>query len=202
GGNKNEVEQHANLILIFKGDLIRRYPKTIVCALKITPKGKYWSEEHPDNNPLDEENHKIDPIFRAQVGEDILCVGFPFSLQQIQGSTANGEYYFILQEHSELYRFGLDMAGSKRIKKAGCQAPPLDLNELSWCDVDLDSAGYITGFEEPFVNESPKPTTSATIASKTYQQPIQVAIHASELLPEVDMSPFYQTFTGPTTLVK
>jgi hypothetical protein len=201
--NKNDVKQHANLVLIIKGDLIRRYPGTIVCALKITPKGTYWSEEHPDNNPLDEENHKIDAIFRAQVGEDILCVGFPFSLQQVQGSTRNGEYYFILQENQDLPRFGLDVAGSKRIKEApGCQDQPIDVNELSWCDVCLDSAGYITGFEDPFANDPPKPTTSATIASKTYQQPVQVAIHASELLPEVDMSPFYQTFTGPTIMAK
>ncbi|MCP4403231.1 MAG: hypothetical protein GY801_38725 [bacterium] len=206
GGNKNEVEQHANLILIFKGDLIRRYPETIIFALKITPKGNYWSEEHPDNNPLDEENHKIDAIFRAQVGEDILCVGFPFSLEHVQGSTRNGEYYFILQENQVLPRFGLDVAGSKRIKEApGCQHQPIDVNELSWSHVTLDDAGYITDFVQaryPFANDPPKPTTSATIASKTYQQPIQVAIHASELLPEVDMSPFYQTFTGPTTLAK
>jgi hypothetical protein len=200
--NKNEVK-HANLILIIKGDLIRRYPGTIVFALKNTPKGNYWSEEHSNNNPLDEGDHKIDAIFRAQVGEDILCVGFPFSSQQIQGSTRNGEYYFILQENQDLPRFGLDVAGSKRIKEApGCQHQPIDVNELSWSDVTLDKAGYITDFRSPFGNDPPKPTSSATIASKTYQQPIQVAIHASELLPEVDMSPFYQTFTGPTILAK
>lgn len=123
--------------------------------------------------------HKKEPVFRAQVGPDILCVGFPFSLKNVQ----DGEYYFILQENQDLPRFGLDVA-SERIKEAqGCGGQEIAINELSWSDVTLDDAGYITHFEQPFADGAASPPTSATIALKTYQLPIRVAIHSSELLP-------------------
>jgi len=202
GGNKENAGQSANLALVIKGDLIRRYPSTIVYALKIPPKGNFWSKTYPDNNPPMSGDQLINPIFRAQVGADILCVGFPFSLANVRGPTQDGEYYFILQENQDLPRFGFDVAGSKRIKEStGCQTQQIDLNDLSWADVTLDGAGYLANFDQPpLAGNHGKPTTSATIAYKTYQQPIRVAIHASELLPKVDTTTSHQPFTGPTTL--
>ncbi|MCI0662167.1 MAG: hypothetical protein L0220_13935 [Acidobacteria bacterium] len=202
GANKDNVGQSANLVLVIKSDLVRRYPATIVYAMKIPPKGNYWSKSYPNNNPPMTADQMINPIFRAQVGNDILCVGFPFSLQNVQGPARDGEYYFILQENQDLPRFGLDLAGSKRIQEStGCQNQQIDLNDLSWSDVTLDGAGYITEFEQsPLARGDARPTTSATIAYKTYQQPIRVAINASELLAEVDNSAMYQPFTGPMTL--
>ncbi|HKN84607.1 MAG TPA: hypothetical protein VJW17_14260, partial [Pyrinomonadaceae bacterium] len=200
GLNKNNLGQGANLVLVIKCDLIRRYPSTIVYALRIAPKGNYWAKAYPNNNPPMTGDQLIQPIFRAQVGVDVLCVGFPFSLPKVQGPTKDGEYYFILQENQDLPRFGLDVAGSKRIVESGCQTPQIDLNDLRWSDVALDNAGYITNFDQPPLAASGKPTTSATIAYKTYQQPIRVAIHASELLPVVDNSALHLPFTGPITL--
>jgi hypothetical protein len=198
--NKDNIGQGANLVLVIKGDLIRRYPSTIIYALRIMPKGNYWAKAYPNNNPPMTDDQLIDPIFRAQVGSDVLCVGFPFSLAKVHGPMRDGEYYFILQENQDLPRFGLDVAGSKRIVESGCQIPQIDLNDLKWSDVALDGAGYITNFDQPPLASTGKPTTSATIAYKTYQQPIRVAIHASELLPSVDNSALHLPFTGPVTL--
>ncbi len=183
GSNQNTAIQEANLVLVIKGDLIRRYPGTIVYALKIPGKGNYWSKGYPKDTPPMDAAHKIEPVLRAQVGADILCVGFPFSLKNVHGATRDGEYYFIVQENQDLPRFGLDVA-SERIKEApGCGGQEIDINELSWSDVTLDDAGYITHFEQPFADGAASPPTSATIALKTYQLPIRVAIHSSELLP-------------------
>jgi hypothetical protein len=202
GINKENAGQAANLVLVIKSDLVRRYPATIIYALRITPKGNYWAKAYPNNNPPMSGDQMINPIFRAQVGADVLCVGFPFSLPNVQGATRDGEYYFILQENQDLPRFGLDVAGSRRIKgSAGCQNQQIDLNDISWSDVTLDGAGYLTNFEQaPLARDNAKPTSSATIAYKTYQQPIRVAIHASELLPVIDSSALHQPFTGPTSL--
>lgn len=199
--NKDNIGQGANLVLVIKGDLIRRYPSTIVYALRIMPKGNYWAKAYPNDNPPMTDDQLIDPIFRAQVGIDVLCVGFPFSLPKVHGPMRDGEYYFILQENQDLPRFGLDVAGSTRIVESGCSTTQIDLNDLKWSDVALDGAGYITNFDQPPLAASGKPTTSATIAYKTYQQPIRVAIHASELLPPaVDNSALHLPFTGPLTL--
>jgi hypothetical protein len=184
GNNNQTVNAEENLVLVIKGDLIRRYPGTIVYALRIAGQGNYWSKEFPDSDPPMNSNYKIDPIMRAQVGADILCVGFPLSIGMVQGANRDGEYYFVLQENQDLPRFGLDVA-SKRIESApGCEPLDVDINELSWSDVTIDAAGYIAKFQPSLfgADVSPK-TTSATIARSTYQLPIRVAIHASELLP-------------------
>jgi hypothetical protein len=202
GLNKDNVGLAANLVLVIKGDLIRRYPSTIVYALKIKPVGNYWAKAYPNNNPPMSADQLIDPIFRAQVGADVLCVGFPFSLTNVQGASRDGEYYFILQENQDLPRFGLDVAGSKRIMDSmGCQNQQIDLNDLSWSDVMLDSAGYITNFSQgPLGAGNARPTTAATIAYKTYQQPIRVAIHASELLPPAHSTGPHPPIAAPTIL--
>ena len=183
GSNKSQAAKGANLVLVIKGDLIRRYPGTIIYALKITTPGKagrpweYWSEGYPDSNPPMDETHRLEPVFRAQVGSDILFVGFPFSLENVQGNTRNGEYYFILQENQDLPRFGLDIASQRMPPEGGCGTEGIDINEneFSWSDVCQDNAGYINDF-------SIFGDTSAAVATKTYQLPIRVAIHASELL--------------------
>jgi hypothetical protein len=183
GSNKANGNATKNLVLVIKGDLIRRYPKTIVYMIEIKGKENYWSEKYQNLNPVLDGTNKIDPIIRAQVGADILCVGFPFSKEDVLGNKRKGEYYFVLQEHHDLPRFGLDVA-SKRIKQSpGCDTQDIDINQLSWGDITMDKAGYITNInKEPFANNDPDSVTSATIAMKTYQLPIRVAIHASELL--------------------
>ncbi len=174
-----------NIVLLIKGDIIRRYPGTIVYVVKISGKGEYWSKNYPEGSPPMDQPYKIDPILRAQVGTDILCVGFPLSLDSIHGKDRDGEYYFILQENQDLPRFGLDVA-SKRINNSqGCggEGSEIDINDLSWSDMNFDDAGYLNRFEEsPLSSSNTGAVTSATIATETYQLPIRVSIHVSELL--------------------
>lgn len=178
GLNKDAASKGANLVLVIKGDLIRRYPGTTVYTVKITAPREFWSEAYPDNNPPVDPNHLIEPVFRAQISSDILFVGFPFSIKDVQGADRDGEYYFVLQENQDLPRFGLDVASERMNRSGGCGDQEIDINDCRWCDVSKDNAGYINDFSIFGRN-------SAAVATKTYQLPIRVAIHASELLPEV-----------------
>ncbi len=191
GKNKSGLSSSPNLVLIIKGDLIRRYPSTIIYVIKIPKTGsqpRYWSEVYPKKNPPINKDIMIDPIFRAQIGHDTLCVGFPFSRDNVQGSTRDGEYYFVLQENQDLPRFGLDTSSARIKQKMDCltqaQASDLTDNDFQWGDVPLDHAGYISDIDFLTSSEGAV-TSSATIADKTYQLPIRVAIHSSELLPEI-----------------
>ncbi len=123
GGNR-EGANDARLVLVIKGDLIRRYPNTIIYAVRLTQqeggKWSYWSQAYPDGGP-DEETQRdddliIDPVFRAQAGTDLLFAGFPFSINDVQGPSKDGEYYFVLQENQDLPRFGLDVQ-SVRVRR-------------------------------------------------------------------------------------
>ena len=250
-GQNKERWQEGNLVLVIKGDLIRRYPGTIVYAQKTTDwdenenRWKFWSEalfsvalhfqSDLDQGLLSEsfrqefqsrgislsadafpatleagkrwqitdkdqvynivkENDAlniyrgaklIDPVFRAQVGRDILFVGFPFSLNNIHGDSRDGEYYFVLQENQDLPRFGLDVQSTKRRRPDESDDPQTPTNDLSWDSIaegDM-KAKYIINFANDLFGDGVAPN-AASIAAKTYQQPVRVVIHSSELLKE------------------
>jgi hypothetical protein len=175
----------ANLVLVIKGDLIRRYPGTIIYAVKITKKqgGKwqYWSQAYPNDNPPMDENLVIEPVFRAQVGPDIQFAGFPFSLESVRGDSQDGEYYFVLQENQTLPRWGLDVQSTSQRRPERSSNPG---NGLGWnqiLDTDL-RAGYINHFDPSLFGGSSGAVTSASVARATYQKPIRVVIHASHML--------------------
>lgn len=190
GKNKSGLSSSPNLVLLIKGDLIRRYPSTIIYAIKIQKTGnkpRYWTDAYPGKNPPISKDIMIEPIFRAQVGDDVLCVGFPFTREHVQGSARDGEYYFVLQENQDLPRFGLDTVSARIKKNRNClteaQASELIDNGPQWGDAPLDHAGYISNIDFLTAIEGAV-ESSATIADKTYQLPIRIAIHSSELLPE------------------
>ena len=178
-GQNQEGRRGANLVLVIKGDLIRRYPGTIVYAQKIEPPGKYWSDFDDTPNP----GTLIDPVFRAQVGPDILFVGFPFSLDNIRGDRLDGEYYFVLQENQDLPRFGLDVQSAKRRRPDESDDPETPTDDLSWDNIREQDmkARYIINFDNALFGDGVAPN-SAAIAAKTYQKPVRVVIHSSELL--------------------
>jgi hypothetical protein len=176
-----------SLVLVIKGDLIRRYPGTIVYAVRVDRRTagryQYWSEAYPDAPPPMEPPTLIEPIFRAQVGTDVQFVGFPLTMRDVRGPARNGEYYFVLQENQDLPRFGLD------VQTAARRRPDLSCNgataaeDLGWADVTgVLRAGYVTEFPDELFGSAGRAATSASVAARTYQQPVRVAIHASHLL--------------------
>lgn len=192
---KNEAGGNvANLILCIKGDLIRRWPDTIIYTRKIeieTPAGdrhKFFSELNEAAQANFNENEIIEPIFRAQVSEDILCVGFPYDIHAVQGAQKQGEYYIILQENNDLPRLGLDV-GTRAARQAsfGNAADTTTtrdtsaLNNLGWSNVVTDARGYITDF----TSTDFKPgglLDSSTVANACYQMPMRIVMHISHLL--------------------
>src|SRR5262249_41842807 len=102
---------------------------------------------------------------RAQLGADVLAVGFPFTTAQLQ---APGTFwYFVLQEVQELPRFGLDKTD------AGNGDP-------SWEGINvasLDRAGYLKSFDD-----IPGATNAATAAKSLLQKPVQLVIHQSHMV--------------------
>lgn len=195
GENKAGV-QSANLVLVVKGDLIRRYPGTIIYCVRIKSQAggrfQYLSEAFPDDSvpPGDLATDKteiIQPVFRAQLSTDIQLAGFPFSLGNVQGATRNGEYYFILQENQDLPRFGLDVQSVTTRARDRCGSltaatsdNPCPGPDLSWTDFGVDPAsGYLNEFDDPKFGAN---ATAALIACRTYQKPMRVAIHSSLML--------------------
>lgn len=99
-GTNQKGAVSGRVVLLLKGDLIRRYPQTEIFVLKTTQAFGDGSNQ----------GEKIISVFRGNLGPDILAIGFPFSATDLKNRQF--EYYFILQEHQELPRFGLDVGSS------------------------------------------------------------------------------------------
>ena len=223
GRNNSRPGGDPYVVLLVKADLIRRYPDTIFYALRIniqedqSSEYVYWEdlagkdEEGHVSSDTDDlpENYKgqktydvVQPIFRAELGKDIVLIGFPVTEQQVR----DGQFYFILQEHHELPRFGLDVNSRSRRQGRGLtqamlraqilgrgpgNPPPIggpgetiQDDDVSWNDCSLAN-GYITGFDDtPAVFQMGEDTSSATVAYRTYQKPVKVIMHRSRLVPE------------------
>ena len=87
-----------NLVVVFRSDLFRRYPRTIVSAVQAKPDAQ--------GKPLFDKDHLPDdaclrqwPIFQGSIGQDVTFFGFPLTPQQAQ------EYWIVLEEPPSGYTF-------------------------------------------------------------------------------------------------
>ncbi|MFG3420182.1 hypothetical protein ACIBTZ_31725 [Micromonospora sp. NPDC049460] len=95
-----------SLVLVIRGELLRRYPSTIVTMRQATWTGPEQREPAgPD----------ILPIFHAWLSPDLLLFGFPFTADVARGATRQtagpAGYFFLLREQPAAPRFGVDLTG-------------------------------------------------------------------------------------------
>ena len=90
-----------NVILLIRGELLRRYPDTIIYAAKAKLSGNTRIID-----PIDERY----PIFGGTLLDDINFIGFNLSPQDAKGGTpAYPEgFFFVFQQHPTGPRFGLE----------------------------------------------------------------------------------------------
>jgi hypothetical protein len=188
------------VVLVIRGELLKRYPNTVVYAQKAIDDGK-------GNNALRETDptpHQFDiefkfPLFRAEIDPDLRFFGFDLTIPKAKGDVDSIDFpndkrgwFFVIQEVPGEPRFGMDIA-YKATENATPETSddPLD----TWDNLAWNSFGAA---EPVFVSRSPVPTfprpntaefsnhpwgvTSAQMAYALFQNPVMVAVHASEML--------------------
>ncbi len=171
------------LVLVIKGELVRRYPGMLVTAAKTKKNGAIRSLD-----PTTE----IQPDFMARLEPDVLLVGFETLSADDVWSLGNDEdtaWWFFFAEHFTEPRFGLDQAGPDGA------ASLADWNDASWANAVVDAAGRLSAasFSVPALPKS-KPGTpagstfdwhgsSSSIAWILLQYPFRRGIRGSDLLP-------------------
>jgi hypothetical protein len=186
---KNRTHITDPLVLLVRGELIRRYPNVIVYATPAEPDGS-GGRQPSANEAL--ERH---PIFFGQVQPDVALFGFDLDPTEVRG---NPGWFFVLQEHPSEPRFGLAAAGT------AFGAQPASWQALGWDHLaasaqELASLNYInlaatlpkTPPPDPndhsgsvwHSNGSP-PSRSADLAHITLRHPKRFAVHGSILLPK------------------
>jgi hypothetical protein len=109
GGNRPDGRAAmANLVLVVRGDVMRRYPNVDVYAAQAVDNPAPRPDEfrHVSRKPFE---HRVSPGFRAQLGPDTFCYGFNLDYAAAKGSVAaHSGWYFVLAERFGEPRFGLD----------------------------------------------------------------------------------------------
>jgi hypothetical protein len=83
-----------HLVLLVRGDVIKRYPNVVVYAAKAKDVG--GGVLAPDDT---DQRH---PVFQGILGGDIACYGFELTKSEVRGSPG---WFFVLQEHPSEPKF-------------------------------------------------------------------------------------------------
>lgn len=179
------------LALLIRGQLLRRYPRTIIYASQAE-----WAT--PDGKSRKPGNNERYPSFRANWGSDVTVLGFDLTDQE--ALTANGGlgWFFVIQQPPTEPGFGLDeVADDPSFGK-----PPATWSDLSWANLVLNASELqtVTHVDIGRLPSSPRlpvkpvdpgaaPSTQATwgrnsahMAIIMEQTAFRLVIHASEWL--------------------
>ncbi|GIF53170.1 hypothetical protein DFJ67_5997 [Asanoa ferruginea] len=171
----------ARLVLVIRGELLRRYPRTVIYAARAQWSGD--AEPVPRLAAGAEERH---PEFSGALPPDVAFLGFDLTVAAARGTDTDPGWYVVFAEPPTEPRYGLDVDAPA--------APTGTWGDLSWAAVTVDASGHLRlGATDP-VTVSPAvdprglhltaTTTSAQVAAIVEQRQYRVAIHARRLLPE------------------
>jgi len=186
------------IVLTVRGDLLKKYPNTLIYAQKAHLAHAKNGAPQPDEEPVlatvateaDVHREIRFPVFKAAVEPDIRFFGFDLSVAQARGAehpqleTDDWGWYFIIQQLPGEPRFGMDVTFE----------PDDDpLTPITWDDLGWNLFPATQGFVDTTVTPSFVPagpgegvaqwgTDAARMASILYQKPVMIAVHAKEML--------------------
>ena len=163
--------RESQLVLLVRGDLLRRYPSTVIYAA-------------PDaaGRPQVQDAAVTVPLFRGRLDPDVTFAGFDLTVDE-----ARAGWWFVFEEQPTEPRFGLDVADG-----FGDEAPDLNQwNDLSWNHL-VPSAAALAELDHIAAGAAPPApvdpagavwgANSAAMAQILAQQPVRVCLRAADLL--------------------
>jgi hypothetical protein len=166
-----QLASGSQIVMLVRGQLLRRYPGTVVLA---------WKGELRDGrlrlkaNPADAD--VIAPVFSGRFDPDFTFFGFPLTPDDI----LNGQWFLVLQEQPAEPRFGFDTPESDR-------SPELNSwLDATWSDVGTAEGSYLrlTGslLAGHTIGGVSFGRDSAHMAAVLLQRPFRAAFDARNLL--------------------
>ncbi|RWC62378.1 hypothetical protein [Mesorhizobium sp.] len=200
-----DIDRKEALVLLIKGDLIRRFGEVLVVA------NHAQTSTYKHGQGIDSP-----PVFGGLLTRDLAYFGFDVARDTVLADKA--KFFFVIYEAPGKVRFGLDI-GSAQVRRdrfrfqtaaldfpiaalgrdaakaylpahlvTGHPAPavPAKWDELSWSHVRLDQASYIDfSAAAPPVAEAPNywnPRDSGRLARSFWQKPIAAVLPAKRVL--------------------
>lgn len=190
------------IVLVIKGDLLRKYPNTLIYAQVAAFNNNNGHSLVPWDDPTDMSYFRF-PVFKKSLQPDVTMVAFNLTVSEAKGDNLNPGWFFVFRERPGQVRFGLDEF-----------APNLDLSLGSWDDLSWDhmvnsniplptarvtedtsvvNSYFIQNFNAQQVvqnantqmvwgTHAANKSNAASVANITLQKPAMVAIHAGNML--------------------
>ena len=170
-----------NIVVVIRGDLLRKYPNTEIFMVKAD-----WENQQLGSHKLTPELNKPEdwtnnspnlrrPIFSARIEPDYVLLGFNLGVQEVKGDTQNAGWFFVMKERAGDVHFGLDLKADKTV---AIQTDP------SWEKLAEVGENQCIQADSPKFIALPRFGKRADqIASMLWQQPFMLLVHASRLLP-------------------
>jgi hypothetical protein len=155
------------LVLLVRGELLRRYPTTTVYAAPASGDGGI--------DPAT----RLEPMFRGFLDPDVTFLGFALTEEAALGVDPEGPgWFFVFEQHPGEPRFGFDEDAETEV--------PATPDDLAWVHVPLTPSGHID-MTRPLASAAPPLQSAwgrdaASVASLMLQRPFRVAMHALAVL--------------------
>jgi len=166
------------LALIIRAELLRRFPNTVIYAVKAKTERTLCKD--PDDREHPDEPVEVYPIHRGQLTDDAMFILFNLTSEQVKSSPTQNGWFFMFQQQPTEARFGLDVTASGEL---------LTWDDLAWAHLETDPGRYISVARAvdslSSINDPNGPKwnfNGAHMADIFLQKPYRVGIHADNLL--------------------
>jgi len=187
---QNTPGSGGKLVLLIRGELLKRYPNSVIYAVAAEPKnGRLTLSKRSAD-----ERH---PLFRGTLQPDVTFLGFDLTEAEARGEPPHDPegWFFVVQQQPTEPCFGMDVADFTK-------APPelkTTWNDLSWrhmapteaelkalSHVALDSIkSVVPAIDTQAIDKATWGKNSSHLAYITMQRPMRIAIHAREMIKKV-----------------
>jgi hypothetical protein len=204
-GTHNRHSGKKNLVLVVRGELLKKYPNTIIYAQKAriyknpatgVPDGTKEPVIVEVQTAAEMQAEIKFPQFKADIDPDYKFFGFDLTAAQARGAenptqeSDDWGYYFVIQQIPGEPRFGMDI----EFDPDEDSATPITWNDMAWNRYDpakkfLETAVRPLPSFVPAGGDSINQwgADSASMAYILYQKPVMVAIHAREMLANLNV---------------
>jgi hypothetical protein len=204
GANADVQPGEKQVVLVIRGELLKRYPNTVIYAQKAIDDGKGNNVlRETDLTPTQFEQELKFPLFRAEIDPDLRFFGFDLTIKKAKGTTDSNDFpgdkrgwFFVIQEVPGEPRFGMDIAyAATRDSDTDPTNDPRDTwNNLAWNSFGAAEPDFVTRVPAPVFNRPdaaelsrhPWANNSAQMAYILFQTPVMVAVHATEMLEKTE----------------
>ncbi len=201
--NNRNIHGKKQVVLVVRGDLLKKYPNTIIYAQKARVFKNSDGSSNPSKEPIiievETEIQMAEeikfPIFKSDIDPDFKFFGFDLTIDEARGdehpesASDDWGYYFVIQQIPGAPRFGMDIT----YEPDEDPETPITWDDMSWEKYDngeafvkttvLPHSSFNPGGEHE--NRSQWGDDAATMAYILYQKPVMIAIHAKEMLEDL-----------------